>query len=141
MQIKIKKLVEDVKIPSYAHPSDAGMDLYSNEDYTLQPNERHVFNLGFALEIPDGYVSLVWDKGSLPFNAGIHALAGVCDAGFRGEYIVILINLGNAPYKIEKGDKIAQLLIQKVEQAEIKEVNKLSESSRGSGKLGSTGKK
>lgn len=141
MIIKFLRLNKSAKVPIYAHPGDAGMDLYSLEDKTLKPNERHAFNLGFALEIPKGNVALVWDKGSLPYKAGIHALAGVCDSGYRGEYIVILINLGSNKYKIEKGDKIAQLLIQPVEQAEIKEVNKLSDSSRGIGKLGSTGKK
>lgn len=141
MIIKFKRLSKDAIMPSYAHPGDAGLDLYSIENYTLKPGERYAFNMGFALEIPKGYVALVWDKGSLPFKAGVHTLAGVGDSGYRGEYLIILINLGKKSYQIEKGDKIAQLLIQPIVNAKIREVKALSKTSRGEGKLGSTGRK
>lgn len=141
MQIKFKRLNKEAIIPNYAHPGDAGLDLYSLENKILKPRERREFNLGFALEFSKGYTALVWDKGSLPFKHGLHVIGGVFDAGYRGEYIIMLINLSNRPCKIEKGDKIAQLLIQKVEIAKIKEVGNLSETPRGGGRLGSTGRK
>jgi dUTP pyrophosphatase len=141
MIIKFLKLNKEAIIPKYAHPGDAGMDLYSLENKTLKPDERYCFKLGFATEFSKDYCALVWDKGSLPFKAGVHTLAGVVDSTYRGEYIVILINLGEKNYKIEKGDKIAQLLIQPIINAKIKEVKKLSETSRGEGRFGSTGRK
>jgi dUTP pyrophosphatase len=141
MTIKFQKLNKSVKIPSYAHPGDAGLDLYSQDNVVLKPGQRHEFALGFALEIPKNYVGLIWDKGSLPFLHGIHIIGGVFDSGYRGEYIIMLINLSQKSYQIEKGDKIAQLLIQPIENVKIKEVKKLSPASRGKGRLGSTGRK
>lgn len=116
------------------------MDVFSLVDYDLKPNERYVFVLGFALEFPNGYGAFMKDKSSLPKNGGIHTLAGVYDAGYRGEYNVMLVNLGDKKYHIEKGDKIAQLVILPVMIPKIKEVKKLSETKRGTGKFGSTGK-
>jgi len=141
MKIKIKKLNEDAILPKYAHPGDVGLDLYSMEDYELQPMERKIFDVGFALEFSDGFAAIVKDKGSLPKNHGLHTMGGVFDAGYRGEYNVNLINLGGEPYKVSKGDKIAQLVIYPVEIATLEEVEELSESSRGAGRFGSTGKK
>ena len=140
MEIKIKKLVPDLKVPSYAHPGDVGLDLFSLEDYGLQPGERRIFPVGFALEFPIGYAAIVKDKSSLPKNGGVHTMGGVFDAGYRGEYNVNLINLGSAAYQIKTGDKIAQLLIVPVEIAQIEEVTELSETSRGTGNFGSTGR-
>jgi len=140
MNLKIKRLHPDVILPSYAHPGDVGLDMYSLEDCVLQPGERKIFGVGFALEFPEGYAAIVKDKGSLPKNGGIHTMGGVFDAGYRGEYNVNLINLGAEPYKIEKGNKIAQLVIFPVVRAEIEEVNELSTTSRGEGRFGSTGK-
>lgn len=140
MKIKIKKLRPDAIMPAYAHPGDVGMDLYSLEDYTLQKGERKIFNLGFAMEFPVGYAAIVKDKGSLPKNGGIHTMGGVFDAGFRGEYNVMLINFGHEPYTIEKGNKIAQLVIFPVVIGELEEADELSETSRGDGQFGSTGK-
>lgn len=140
MKVKIKKLDAEAKLPSYAHPGDAGLDLYSLEDYILKPGERHIFFSGFALEFRDGYVARVLDKSGLPKNYGLHTMGGVFDAGYRGEYNVNLINLGNEPYQIKKGDKIAQLLIIPCLSAELKEVDELSETSRGEGRFGSSGR-
>jgi len=140
MQIKIKKLYLDTKLPSYAHPGDVGMDMYSREDCLLKPGERRVFFVGFALEFEDGYAAIVKDKSSLPNKAGLHTMGGVYDAGYRGEYNVNIINLGQEAYKINKGDKIAQLVILPVEIAQLVEVDELKESSRGEGRFGSTGK-
>ncbi len=138
--MKIKKLNPKVVMPSYAHPGDVGLDLYALEDYELQPGESKIFFLGFALEFPTGYAAIVKDKSSLPKNGPVHTMGGVYDAGYRGEYNVNLINLGNQPYKIEMGNRIAQLLIIPVALAELEEAEKLSDTSRGSGRFGSTGK-
>lgn len=141
MKIKIKKLHPEAKLPTYAHPGDVGMDLYSLEDYDLKPGERKIFSVGFALEFPEGYAAIVKDKSSLPNKAGLHTMGGVFDAGYRGEYNVNLINLGQEVYHVEKGDKIAQLVIYPVIIADLEEVEVLAESSRGEGRFGSTGKK
>lgn len=140
MQIKIKKLKEDAKLPTYHHPGDVGMDLYSMEEYTVKPGERHYFYHGFALEFEEGYAAIVKDKSSIS-KAGLHSMGGVFDAGFRGEYNTLLVNLSNEPYTVEIGDKVAQLVIFPVILAELKEVNELSDSSRGLGAFGSTGRK
>lgn len=140
MKIKIKKLNPETKLPNYAHPGDVGLDLYSLEDYDIQPGERKIFFVGFALEFPDGYAAIVKDKSSLPAKAGLHTIGGVFDAGYRGEYNVNLINLGQESYHVSKGDKIAQLVIYPVIIAELTQVEELTETSRGEGRFGSTGK-
>lgn len=140
IDIKFKKTNPKAKIPSYAHPGDVGLDLYSLEDYELQPSERRIFYLGFSIEFPAGFAGIIQDKGSLPKNGGVHVIGGVYDDGFRGEYNVQLINLGQEPFKIAIGQKIAQLIFYPVAYANITETNKLSESSRGNGNFGSTGK-
>lgn len=140
MEIKVKRLKAKAKLPTYAHPGDVGMDLYSLEAHDLAPGERRIFWLGFALEFSDGYAAIVKDKSSLPLNGGVHTMGGVFDAGYRGEYNVNLINLGNAVYHIEAGDKIAQLVITPVVRATLSEVTELSDSARGTGGFGSTGK-
>lgn len=141
MQIKIKKLHPDAKIPSYAHSGDAGFDLFAAEEHTINPGERVWIKTGLALEIPDGYVGLTWDKSSMAFKYGLKSMGGVIDSGYRGEIQVCLYNVSKESYTISQGDKVAQMLIQKVEQAQFIEVDQLSDSSRGEGAFGSTGKK
>lgn len=140
MQINVKKLDNLAKIPHYAHPGDVGLDLHALKAQIIMPGERQLFNLGFALEFPTGFAAIVKDKSSLPKEAGLHCLGGVFDAGYRGEYNVLLINLGSKPYSVEPGQKIAQLVIIPVVIAELTEVAALSESARGTGGFGSTGK-
>lgn len=140
MKIKIKKLKQDAKLPNYAHPGDVGMDLYSMEDVTMAPGEHYHFYHGFALEFGEGYGAFVMDKSSIS-KAGLKQMGGVFDAGFRGEYNTHLVNLSKEPYTFEKGDKVAQLVILPVNIGELEEVNELSDSSRGAGAFGSTGKK
>lgn len=140
MELKIKKLKEEAILPSYAHPGDAGMDLYSCEDYNLLPGERHLFGLGIASEFPEGFVALVRDKSGLAVKAGLTVLAGVIDHGYRGEWGVVLLNTGNEAYEIKQGDKIAQCLMQKVDTAEVTEAEELGDHSRGEGGFGSTGR-
>lgn len=140
MQIKFKKIHPEAKIPAYAHEGDAGMDLFSVENYILKAGERRPIGTGVAIEIPDDYVSLVWDKSGLAANHGIKTMGGVIDAPYRGEIKIVLLNTSDKNFKIEKGMKIAQLLIQPVVSAEINEVSDLSGTHRGDGRFGSTGK-
>jgi len=140
MKIKIKKLKEDAKLPSYAHPGDVGMDLYAMEGATIRPGEHYRFYHGFALEFPEGYAAIVMDKSSIS-KAGLAHMGGVFDAGYRGEYNTHLVNLSDKPYTVERGDKVSQLVIVPVAIVELEEVETLSESARGEGAFGSTGKK
>lgn len=140
LKVKIKKLKSEAKLPSYAHPGDVGLDLYSMEECTILPGEHHRFYNGFALEFPEGYAAIVKDKGGIS-KAGLHTMGGVFDAGFRGEYNVHIVNLSDKPYKFEVGDKVAQLVIYPVAIAKLEEVKELSETSRGVGQFGSTGRK
>lgn len=140
MKIKLKRLHPDLQIPSYAHAGDAGLDIYSLENITLKSGKRHHFNAGFSLELPPDYVALIWDKSGLASKNGLTNFGGVIEYTYRGEYGVVLYNAGDEEYTVKKGDKIAQLLIQKIEIAEIEEVDELSESPRGEGGFGSTGK-
>jgi len=140
MKIKLKKLYPDVTLPKYGHPGDAGLDLFSRETKEILPGERHVFNLGFALEFEAGYAAIVKDKGGMGVVNGLHTLGGVFDSGYRGEYNVCLVNLSDKLYNVSQGDKIAQLVIYPVAVAELEETSELSDSSRGLGKFGSTGR-
>jgi dUTP pyrophosphatase len=140
MKIKIKKLDPDAKIPSYAHPGDAGMDMFANETVTVEPGQSVKIRTGVAMEIPEGHVGLMWDKSGLSVNHGLKVLGGVIDSGYRGESLLGVINLSKVPYTFEKGHKVCQMLIQKVENPEIEEVEGLTDTSRGEGGFGSTGK-
>ncbi len=139
VKIQIKKINAEAKIPAFAMEGDAGMDLCSIENVILKPDERISCRTGIAIKIPEGYAGLVWDKSGIALNNGIKTMAGVIDSGYRGEVKVVLINLSQKEYRINKGDKIAQILIQKVEQPTIEEVKKLNNTSRGEGGFGSTG--
>jgi len=138
MKLKIKKLHPDAKIPSYANKTDAGMDIYSIEDVIILPNTRTLVKTGISMEFEKGYVALVWDKSGIAKN-GLTKIGGVIDSGYRGEYKIMLLNISSKPYKITKGQKIAQILMQKVFQPEIELVEELSDSDRGEGGFGSTG--
>lgn len=140
MQIKIKKLKENTKLPKYHHPGDVGMDLYAMETVTIPPMGQYRLWHGFALEFPEGYAAIVKDKGSIS-KAGLHTMGGVFDAGYRGEYNTHLVNFSTESYTIEEGDKVSQLIIYPVIIAELEEVDQLSESARGEGMFGSTGRK
>ncbi len=139
MKIKIKKISEDAIIPKYAKENDAGMDLFSIEELIIKPGERKGVGTGISISLPKGYVSLIWDKSGVALNSGIKTMAGVLDADYRGEYRVVLLNVSDQNFEIKKGQKIAQVLIQKIEHPEIEVVEELSETSRGEGGFGSTG--
>ena len=139
MQLHIKKVRDDARVPTFAHSTDAGMDLYACEDSTILPGARAQVPTGIACAIPDGYVGLVWDKSGISHKGGLKTLGGVIDAGYRGEVLVGLVNVSDVSYTFKKGDKIAQMLIQKIEQPEIVVVEELDDTPRGVGGFGSTG--
>ncbi len=134
-----KKLSETAQVPTKGHPNDAGWDLYADEDTTLWPEETQLISTGIAMAIPKNYVGLIWDRSSMGVK-GIHRHAGVIDSGYRGEVKVCLHNTTTEMYKIKKGDRIAQLLIQKTPQFIMHVVEELDSTERGSGGFGSTGK-
>ena len=140
MKIKLKKLHSEARIPEHALEGDAGVDLFSVEPFELEPGERKSVPLGVAIEIPQGYVGLIWDKSGLSHKYGIKTFGGVIDSSYRGEIHAGIMNLSDKFFSFEKGHKIAQLLIQKVETVEFEEVKELSDSVRGEGAFGSTGK-
>jgi len=141
MQIKVKKLREDAKLPTHGHPGDAGMDFYCLEDVRFPPGKQERVRTGVAVEIPEGYVGLFWDKSSISFNLGLKMMGGVIDASYRGEIIINLLNVSNKEVLMTEGHKIAQMIIQKFEYCDIVEVDELSETVRGEGREGSTGNK
>lgn len=140
MKLLLKKLHPDATIPHYAHHNDAGMDLFSVSEITIQPQERVSVPTGIAMQIPDGYVGLIWDKSGISQKFGLKTLGGVVDAGYRGEIFVGLYNTGDISHTFEAGQKLAQIIIQKIEQPEVIEVLELDDSIRGIGAFGSTGK-
>lgn len=139
MQLQVQKLHKDAKLPSFAHDSDAGMDIYCLEDTVIKAGERAQIKTGIALGVPEGFVGLVWDKSGLALKAGLMVLGGVVDAGYTGEILILLHNTGNQDYAFCSGDKITQILIQKVEHAEVVEVDMLQDTTRGVSGFGSTG--
>ena len=141
LEIKIKKINPEATLPNYVHGGDAGMDLFSCENYILGSGERKLFGVGLKVEILEGYEMQIRPKSGLALKHGISVLntPGTIDSGYRGEVGVILINHGNEDYEIKKGEKIAQAVINKVETVRIIEVEELSDSSRGEEGFGSTG--
>ncbi len=137
--LKFKKLQETAIVPSYAHSDDAGFGIYSTEEKILKPMEYYAVATGISSEIPNDYFVSIRDRSSMAVK-GLHVMGGVIDAGFRGEWKVIVINLGKTDYKIEVGDKIAQGVLQSAKQPKIEIVEDLSNTSRGEGGFGSTGR-
>ena len=141
MQIKIKKLHKDAKLPTHGHPGDAGMDFYAIEDVIIPAGKQARINTGVAVEIPEGHVGMVWDKSSISFNLGLKIMGGVIDSGYRGEIIMNMLNTSDKDVLLTKGHKVAQMLIQKFEHCDIVEVEELTDTVRGAGREGSTGHK
>jgi dUTP pyrophosphatase len=141
MELKWKKVDEGAKAPTKGHPGDAGIDFYSLEKVVLPPLSQARVRTGIALEIPNGCVGLVWDKSSISFNQGLKIMGGVIDAGFRGEFVASMYNTSNVEQVIEAGQKFTQMIIQKFEDCDLVEAEKLSETIRGEGREGSTGQK
>ena len=141
MKLKVKKIHEDAKIPAYAHEGDSGMDLYSVEETILQPGERKLVKTGLQISLPKGFEAQVRPKSGLAAKFGVTVLntPGTVDSGYRGEIMALMVNLGSHEYKIEKVKKIAQMVIAKVEEAEIEVVENLDDTTRKDGGFGSTG--
>lgn len=140
--LPIKRLDPSVELPSYAYEGDAGLDLRSNEDVTLAPLERRLVSTGLAVAIPDGYAGFVQPRSGLALREGLSMAntPGLIDAHYRGELKVCAINLdAKKPVHIERGERIAQLVIQKVPKVCLCEVSELDETDRGSGGFGSSG--
>ncbi len=141
MKLLVQKLDPDAKIPLYAHEGDAGMDLFALEEAILAPGQIALLRTGLKLAIPKGYAGFVWDKSGLALKHRLTTLAGVIDSSYRGEVQVVLMNLGNNEYHVEKGSKIAQLIISPVSAPDIEESVISDETDRGTGGFGSTGTK
>ena len=143
VQVLITRLDPSIPLPVYAKGGDAGADIVTRVDVTLQPGERALVPTGIAIALPDGYVALVHPRSGLAIKHGVTMVnaPGTVDAGYRGELQCILINHDRTDaVTFHKGDRIAQLVIQKVERAEFVEVQDLPGSGRGTGGFGSTGK-
>lgn len=142
VQVLVHRLDPELPLPAYAHPGDAGLDLLAREDVTLAPGGRAAVPTGVALALPAGYVGLVHPRSGLARKHGITVLnaPGTVDAGYRGEIQVILVNTDAAQtVTLRRGDRVAQLVVQAVAQAELIEVGSLPGSDRGEGGFGSTG--
>nr|WP_051105153.1 dUTP diphosphatase [Catelliglobosispora koreensis] len=143
VSVPVQRLDPDLPLPGYAHPGDAGADLYAAEDAELGPGERKLVRTGIAIALPEGFVGLVHPRSGLAVKLGVTVLnaPGTVDAGYRGEILVNLVNHDPLkPAKISRGDRIAQLVVQRVERARFHSVDELSDSARGAGGHGSTGR-
>ncbi|MGB3862693.1 MAG: dUTP diphosphatase [Candidatus Aminicenantaceae bacterium] len=139
MEIKVKRIHNDAKLPCYGHVGDAGLDLFSVMECVLKGGEARAISTGIQVAIPDGYVGLIWDKSGISLK-NIHRLAGVVDSGYRGEIKIVMTNLSTEAFSIEKGMKIAQMLIQPVIKVKVVDSEVLDETTRGENGFGSTGK-
>ena len=142
LEVRLQRLDPALPLPSYAHPGDAGADLHTAVDLTLAPGERALVPTGVALALPEGYVALVHPRSGLAARHGVSIVntPGTVDAGYRGEVKVLLINHDlHEPVELKRGDRVAQLVIQRVERATFVEVDRLPPSRRGEGGYGSTG--
>jgi len=136
--LRVEKIFDNSKLPSRSYKNDAGLDIYSIEARTIYPGERAIIRTGIKIAIPDAYVGLIWDKSGIA-KSGLNTMGGVIDAGFRGELTINIANVSNDIYNIEMGQKIAQLLIQKIEVPVILETKLEDETERGKNSYGSTG--
>ncbi len=142
VEVLIRRIGPDAVVPSYSHPGDAGADLVSTVDVTLAPGERAKVPTGVSIALPAGYVALVHPRSGLAASHGLSIVnaPGTVDAGYRGEIMVLLVNLDpSEPVSLHRGDRIAQLVVQRVEQARFVEVDRLPGSGRGEAGYGSTG--
>ncbi len=139
--LRIRRLDPSVAAPAYAHLGDAGLDLCSAEDLTLGPGERKTVSTGFAMALPEGYAAFVQPRSGLAARSGISIVntPGLIDCHYRGEVKVILVNLGSEPFQVKRGDRIAQMVIQRVEAPRVEVVEELDDTARGEGGFGSTG--
>jgi dUTP pyrophosphatase len=141
--VLVQRLDRDLPLPAYAREGDAGLDLYAREAVTLAPGARAAVGTGVAIALPDGYAGFVLPRSGLALRHGLSLVntPGLIDAGYRGEIRVILVNHDpTTPVTLSRGDRIAQLVVQRVERLDIVEVETLPESHRGAAGFGSTGR-
>jgi dUTP pyrophosphatase len=141
VDVAATRLDRALPLPAYAKPGDAGLDLRASEAATLEPGDRRLVSTGVAIAIPEGHAGLVLPRSGLAMHKGVTVLnaPGLIDSGYRGELKVLLINHGTEAVAIERGERIAQLVIQPVAHARLVEVERLPDSARGEGGFGSTG--
>ena len=143
MKVQVRRMDASLPLPSYAHDGDAGLDLLAAVDVTLKPGERAAIPTGIALALPKGYAGFVHARSGRALEEGLAVVnePGVVDSGYRGELKVIVVNLDpSSPIYISRGEKMAQLVVQRVELVDLEEVKELVESPRGDGGFGSTGR-
>jgi dUTP pyrophosphatase len=142
IELQVRRLDPRAQLPAYAHDGDAGLDLATTEDLELAPGQRAAAPTGLAVAIPFGWVGLVHPRSGLARRHGLTVAnaPGTIDAGYRGEVQVLLVNLGDEPVSLAAGERVAQLLLQRVGHAEVREVGELDDTTRGSGGFGSTGR-
>jgi dUTP pyrophosphatase len=141
-RVLLRRIDPDLPLPSYSHPGDAGADLLTTVDVHLRPGARAVVPTGVAIALPEGHAAFVHPRSGLASRLGLALVnaPGTVDAGYRGEIKVIVVNLDPVtPIELHRGDRIAQLVVQRVERAEFVEVDELPESARSEGGFGSTG--
>lgn len=136
-----KYLTETAQVPHKAHKSDAGHDLYADEDAWVFARQRKIIKTGISLEMPDNLAGLIWPRSGLSVKQGIDVLAGVVDAGYRGEIMVCLYNTSDEDVEIKRGDRIAQIIFQEVPVISLQLRENLGSSQRGSNGFGSTDSK
>lgn len=142
LDIAVQRLDPGLPLPSYAHDGDAGADLHAATDAHLEPGERVLVPTGLAIALPDGYAAFVHPRSGLALRHGLSVVntPGTIDAGYRGEIKVLLVNHDlHEAVDVARGDRIAQLVVQRVEHAAFREVESLDETGRGAGGYGSTG--
>ena len=141
MKVLFKRLRPEAELPAYARPGDAGMDLRSVEETVVPRGGRALVKTGLAMQLPSGYEAQVRPRSGLALKHGVTVLntPGTIDSGYRGEVGVILANFGDSDFSVAKGDRIAQLVIAPVTQAEVEETDVIDETDRGAGGFGSTG--
>lgn len=145
MELKVTRLNKEIDLPFIAYDHDAAFDLRASEDVTFEPGDKKIVKTGLKMAIPKGHVGLIWDRSGMAAKFSMHCLAGVIDAGYRGEIGVVLINLGKEAFEVKKNMRVAQMLIQPIVLPKITEVeeDQLDESGeenvRGEGGFGSSG--
>ena len=141
MTVKFRRIDPSAELPTYAHPGDAGMDIRSIEELTIEPGARALVHTGLVMVLPPGYEAQVRPRSGLALKNGVTVLntPGTIDEGYRGEIGVILANFGSEPFKVEKGAKIAQMVIAPCACAEIVETDEVDDTVRGTGGFGSSG--